>query len=356
MSASLESATPLFLVGAPRSGTTFLAAVLNAHPRILMTNETAVFLQLNEAISKSRQGHRAGLLYGKSHHELWADHLRGRARELIESYYATIAERDGKTDLVHWGDKHPHYSDCLPFLRALYPDAPYVYLVRDPRDSACSIAVMNGWSFRKSLQAWKGFTEKYEPFLFGADAPRSLLVKYEDLVQDPDRTCGEIFAWLGVGRAAEVEDHLSRLQNADAHHPELSWSRRRDFARTSVARWRRQTTEAEARYAEKLVGHLIEKYGYDHHRSAATFSPRRIIRLTAHVRHRLEVVRARISDAWRPISARARRTTRFGSTAAASSGNAPKANGPARAPADRPEPTADRENREALRRASVPPE
>jgi hypothetical protein len=64
--ALLAGAEPLFLVGAARSGTTILAKILNSHPKILMTDETAVFLALSGLIEKSREGVSAGLWYGKT--------------------------------------------------------------------------------------------------------------------------------------------------------------------------------------------------------------------------------------------------------------------------------------------------
>ena len=62
----LAVAKPLFLIGAPRSGTTMLTRILNSHARILLTNETAVLLQLADIIGKSRIGRKAGMIYGKN--------------------------------------------------------------------------------------------------------------------------------------------------------------------------------------------------------------------------------------------------------------------------------------------------
>ena len=59
----LAGARPLFLIGSPRSGTTLLAKILNSHPRVLITNETAVFLQLDENIRKSRRGWGWGVIF-----------------------------------------------------------------------------------------------------------------------------------------------------------------------------------------------------------------------------------------------------------------------------------------------------
>ena len=86
---------------------------------------------------------------------------------MIDGYYAKIAVAEGKPPLRYWGEKHPHHSHCLDFITQLYPTARYLYLVRDPRDTALSFAKMLGISFTEGLSGWKLFADKYEPFVAG---------------------------------------------------------------------------------------------------------------------------------------------------------------------------------------------
>ena len=99
---TLKNAKPLFLIGAPRSGTTILAKLLNAHSEVLLTNETAVFLQLNEMILKSEKGSPSGILYGKTHNRLWAHLLRRQAKEMIETFYAQVLLHEEKGSVKYW--------------------------------------------------------------------------------------------------------------------------------------------------------------------------------------------------------------------------------------------------------------
>jgi hypothetical protein len=46
--------SPLFIVGSPRSGTTFLCSVLNAHPLIQLTNECRIFALLKDTLDAGR--------------------------------------------------------------------------------------------------------------------------------------------------------------------------------------------------------------------------------------------------------------------------------------------------------------
>lgn len=263
-SSVISKAAPLFPIGCPRSGTTLLCNVLNSHPRILMTNETAVFLQLGYIIERSRAGYSAGILYGKEHHQLWAEHLEEQARGLIETYYEKIAQREKKKSLIYWGEKHPHHMDCFTLLTSLYPAARYIYIVRDPRDTACSIAAMNRTDRTEALRVWKIIIGKYEVFLNGLDSRFLLVIRYEDFVRDYEEAARKIFRWLGVDYAEEVSTFLSRYRSVDANHlwmPEEE-QRRADFPSQSVGRWRREFTEEEKGFAEELVSDFLQKYDY----------------------------------------------------------------------------------------------
>ena len=49
-----DGARPLFLLGAPRSGTTYAARLLDAHPEVLMTDEVRVFTFFEHAVFNAR--------------------------------------------------------------------------------------------------------------------------------------------------------------------------------------------------------------------------------------------------------------------------------------------------------------
>ena len=198
----LTGARPLFLIGPPRSGTTLMARILNAHPRVLMTNETAVFIQLSQLIESSRKGIDAGIMYGKEYNVLWSDNLRQHSSELVESYYEKIADVEGKKDLAYWGEKHPHLSDCTPFLASLYPEARYIYALRDPRDAACSMSEMNEVPFRSALDNWKAFSDVFERFVDRLDPDQVINVSYESLIHDYEGVSEEIFQALDLLKKA----------------------------------------------------------------------------------------------------------------------------------------------------------
>ena len=272
--AVLPHARPLFLIGAPRSGTTILTRLLNAHSEILLTNETAVFLQLNEMIEKSNVGVRAGILFGKAYHRLWADHLRKQARPLIESFYEQIAGQENKHHIRYWGEKHPHLSNCLPFVSELYPEATYVHAVRDPRDVACSIAEMNGIPVRRAVDNWQRFANAYETFIQSLPPGKVKVVKYEHLVADYESVLSGLLDALGLRMDDTCLEYLDRNKNKDSHRPGAL--RTVDYSTKSVGRSSRDMSREDHEYVLSKCGPYLEKYGYARERSPVLDSTDRI--------------------------------------------------------------------------------
>lgn len=161
------------------------------------------------------------------------------------------------------GEKHPHHSNCLGFISRLYPEARYIYLVRDPRDTALSFAKMLGISFMEGLQGWKLFTGNYEPFVAMMPDDRLLVLRYEDLVADYCDGARRLFAWLNLPYAVEVENFLVQYRNVDAHSLLAPEPQGVDFPAQSVGRWRHKLTDGEKAYARELVGDYLDKYGYE---------------------------------------------------------------------------------------------
>ena len=259
----LSDAEPLFLIAPPRSGTTITAALLNAHPQILMTNETAVFIDLEERIRKSIAGAKMGVAYGKSFHTLWAEHISENAKWLIETYYEKIAEIESKQALRYWGDKHPHFLQCIEFVDQLYPQAKYIYLVRDPRDTICSLAKMRKIRIKQATKLWRIFVAVFEKFVLDTGPSRVITVRYEDLVGDYIAQTTRVLESLGLEMDDQVLEFINQNRDFDAHLKLTAIRKRFNFKTNSVGRWKKQLSSNEKRYTTRAAADYIKKYHYD---------------------------------------------------------------------------------------------
>lgn len=126
---------PIFVVGTGRSGTTVLGMVLSMHREVAFLNEPKA---LWHAIH-SDEDLIGSYSRGGAHYRLDAAEAtpkrRRHAHRLFGAYLAaTLAER-----VV---DKYPELIFRVPFVKALFPDAKFVFLVR------------NGWDTCHSIEAW----------------------------------------------------------------------------------------------------------------------------------------------------------------------------------------------------------
>lgn len=107
---------PLFVVGAPRSGTTFLGRCVGALPGVALFQEPAATKRV------------AGYVYGQQ----WAEPAAARYYHAV--YRGLLALRGGG----RFAEKTPRNCFLLPFLLRTFPDAQVVHIIRDGRDAALS--------------------------------------------------------------------------------------------------------------------------------------------------------------------------------------------------------------------------
>ncbi len=216
----------VFIVGCPRSGTTLLQRVVDAHPQIAITPEshwiprcfekrrglTPEGLVTPELIPRLLEDRRfADLHIGRE--ELEA--LMGTGQPVSYSSFVTgIFDLYGKGQgkaLV--GDKTPGYVRWLRTLHALWPQARFVHLIRDGREVCLSTVNWpraHQWKRPGAFATWKGDPVSTSALWWewnvrlGRQAGHSLgpdlyyEIRYESLVNHPAEACAALCAFLGL--------------------------------------------------------------------------------------------------------------------------------------------------------------
>ena len=133
---------PFFLIGSERSGSTMLRLMLDHHPQLACNLESDFLVsQLDDrghfpAIGAYHAFLRQDRVFRHSRFEI--DETLGY-RDLVDSFLEQKRRRDGKRQV---GATVHHDFHRLP---RLWPDARFIYLLRDGRDVANS-AVGMGWA------------------------------------------------------------------------------------------------------------------------------------------------------------------------------------------------------------------
>jgi hypothetical protein len=196
---------PVFLFGAARTGTTLLQRLLNSYDDVLIWGEHAGMLEpvaeafyrgwesphlfrdrvpLAEVLADSRPAERFQAWLGWYGRNEWTAAFRA----LIERLFVP----DGLPGKRVWGFKEIRYMSrpedrTLECLRLLYPDALYVFIVRNPYNALASTKrLAEGAHTLRELHAlcarWRARYEAYRR-VHDDDPTRSFWVVYEDLVE-----------------------------------------------------------------------------------------------------------------------------------------------------------------------------
>jgi len=262
---------PVFVVGAPRSGTTLLRAMLNRHPRLALCDETFFFYWVAQrrrvfgdladsarrarAVDRFLETRRIGRL-GLDLEALRA-HLHREAtsyprflRELIAFY----ARAQGKP---RGGEKTPQHAQVAATLLDWYPDATLIHLVRDPRDVVASLRRMPWGSGSPCADA-----ALWRDCVAGAEAcerdPRFLLVRYETLIERPGAELARVCAALGEEFAPAM------LEGEPGRRSDRWWFERAQggVETTRVERWRSELSPDDVAVVEWVAGERLARYGY----------------------------------------------------------------------------------------------
>jgi Sulfotransferase family len=280
----------VFVVGCPRSGTTLLQRMLDAHPRMAVANDSHFIPRAIEDV-----GPRA-LLAPEALRDLpltpelvaWVRgykrfvrlHLPDDAVEraaaeptfaaFVEALYTEFASLSGKQ---LGGEKTPDYVRSLPLLHTLFPWARSVHIVRDGRDVALSTLE---WA-REDKGPGKLSLWAEEPVAVCAlwwswqtgcglgdakklPAGRTTMLRYEDLVASPEATLRPVTDFLGLPFAPEMLTfHEGKTKKNAALSAKSAW-----LPPTPGLRDYRTQMDARAvELFEALAGDRLKELGYE---------------------------------------------------------------------------------------------
>ncbi len=306
---------PIFVTGADRSGTTLMFALLASHPRISMVRRTNLFRWFDgrygdlgdpenlERCLDDLLGYRRIDHLHPDRDRLQREFRQGPATygRLFSLLHRHHAERVGRP---RWGDKSLHSEHYADQILEAFPDARIVQMVRDPRDRYASVRRRGGanldrvgaatgrWlrSARAAARNRRRYPDRY------------LVVRYEDLVTDPEGTMREVCAFIGEDfvsvmlQMGAVPDH--RVAGANSSFGDVEAGA---ITTRAVGRFRRVLEPSEIAFIEIVAGRHLRALGYA--RARMPMSLRDWLALLA---HDLPVQGARML-AWLVVAHRARR-------------------------------------------------
>lgn len=230
---------PIFILGFPRSGTTLIEQVLNAHPQIAAGGELPFVHEWQGLPNTSPEALR--------------DHYLMRART-----YGVIGAQPFFTD------KMPLNDVSLPLIRQAFPESPVIRLVRHPLDVATSMLSHNlthGYNCGYKIEtviahmvAMHDLNSHYDRMLDAA----VFTLKYEDFVADQAGETRRLLGHVGV----VYDPACLKFHENQRHAPTPSYAQvTQPLNDRSVGRWRAYSAQF-APFMEQIAP-VITALGYD---------------------------------------------------------------------------------------------
>lgn len=247
------------LCGHPRSGTTLLEQILDAHPEITSAEETQIFYE--ETFVPLTRGLSPEALNFSSILESASSERLRRARE----NYFRYAERFIGQNIGTWllMDKNPSLTVFIPAFIRVFPETKFLIALRDPRDVCLSCFMQPFFptsplsSNYPSLEATiaqytatMGFWQIIKPLM-----PNPWLeVRYEDLVDDLESTSRRVMELFGIIWDNRLLNFQQHAQNKLVRSPTYA-DVRKPVSNRAIGRWRN--------YQKYLEPHLekLEPFG-----------------------------------------------------------------------------------------------
>lgn len=290
--------SPIFVVGASRSGTAMMRAILMKDPSVSLAGETHYFDDLRpryigkrvsemsqEDRSKSADYFRAISVrpYGMrgnpeeswfSREELLVDAaaIGDDIDSIFEAYCKKVAHRDKATI---WGEKTPRHVFRIDDILALYPLAKVICMVRDPRAVVASYRdwrsgevdldigrqldkerVRASYNIILASLMWRAAANASLQARQAHGDDRVRIVRYESVIDEPDETVRDVTKWLGLKYSDEL---LSiPLHNSST----MAFDRGAGISKTPQNRWREVLSDREIGIIQKTAGSSLTETGF----------------------------------------------------------------------------------------------
>ena len=258
-------APPIFIVGAARSGTTWVHNIFKNHPLVASIYESWLFtpdhgLQplFNEAHNPDGRSGLGNVMVREQRLALVRDLAINIMSNVIEPHHQFLVE------------KSPSHVFAVPFIREVFPDSRFIHVIRDGRDVNVSVqAAVNSWmpywknsfgaSIRVSASAWKSAVNQFRlqtPSL-GQDF---IEVRYEEIHAEPVKLYKRMFDFCEIPYDDRILADI--FQATDF---ELNYRGGEDKFRRGgrIGDWRTRFSSLDALIFKRVAGDLLIELGYE---------------------------------------------------------------------------------------------
>lgn len=275
-----------FIVGRPRSGTTLLRTLFDAHPNVIVPPECQFIINLYPKYGKIRNWSTDKLhafyneLLNQWLFDLWPVNHKQLLKNLLKckgpNNYNTICKvvyheyqsvfNNGV--LLAIGDKNPGYTIYTKKLLKIFPEAKFIHIVRDYRDNFISIRNVDFELpfISVTVTKWRLFVKKFRNAA-KARPGTHIELKYEDLAAEPEKTFKDLCEFVGIPFSkAPLDFHLKNEEALKIYPAEIlkkyQASLFKKISTDRIGLWKKELKPAEVKVGDFCAGTYTESLGY----------------------------------------------------------------------------------------------
>jgi hypothetical protein len=163
-----------------------------------------------------------------------------------------------------WGEKTPFHSWHMGQMATVFPDAVFVGIVRHPGAVTHSLVRKFHYELADAVTYWDGTNKEILRRALELGDERFALLRYEDLVAEPEDTLRELIGWLDEPWSDDVLRHGDVQAARGTPRISAGATRTRDPITTDLAdRWAEALQEPDRELLAARAGALAGSLGYD---------------------------------------------------------------------------------------------
>jgi hypothetical protein len=270
---------PIFIVGCPRSGTTLLQCMLEAHPEIAIPQETS-FLNLSRfhLLQRKRDPEKIShkefeQMFLQSRHfarlNIPIQHVQDELASIPDPkwhsvWIATLRAYQKKRGKKYIGEKTPHHILHIEEIFRIFPQSKVLLLIRDPRAVVASLLKTDFSPKSTADCSMQWLTLNASGLHYSQIYPQNIFpIKYENLVSCPKDTL------LAICHFLQIPFNNSMLDYHLQPHLDLNFSVEpwkigvtHTLYSDSILRWQQELKATDIQSIETRCGTLMRLWGY----------------------------------------------------------------------------------------------
>jgi len=271
---------PIFIIGVPRSGTTWVQRILMAHPEVCSGQESKFFSTFGPALRyffHTKQSQRQAGLY-------WYWSEEDFKQELTQLWYKTmsaIVKASPQASLLV--EKTPDHCICIPEILQLLPHSRFIHVIRDSRSVVASLLAASQaewgahWAPKTAKDAalyWVKRVSKAQEDSQQLSPEQYIEIFYEDLKAKPNDCARKIFQFsklaisdteleqtLQTEEFSKVKKDKSELQDSSVYKP-LEHEPKGFFRKGEVDSWKQDLSLRQQLIVWRYTRKKMRQCGY----------------------------------------------------------------------------------------------